>query len=178
MNARNLGQPQEGEYPPFAAPYMAQLPKPFTVERLRESFAESKALLQALPGPDAAQLRTAPGKWTVAQIIGHISDCERILSYRLLRIARGDTTELPGFDQDAYVAAAPHASWTLDQLVEDWALVRAATISLLDGLPENAWMREGFASGHRVTVRALAGFILGHERHHTQMLRRHFLESA
>jgi hypothetical protein len=178
MTARDIGMPSAGEYPAYAALYIVQVPSPFTIDSLLTSFDEAEELLRSLPGADLARLRTAPGKWNVAEIIGHISDCERILAYRMLCVARGDETPLPGFDQDAYAAAAPHATWSLDELLADWRTVRASTVSLLRGFPDEAWLRAGTASGNPITVRALAAFILGHERHHMRILRQRFVAAA
>jgi len=114
--------------------------------------------------------RYAPGKWSVKEIVGHLSDAERIFSYRALRIARGDGTPLAGFEQDDYIRGGNFADRTLADLSEEFAVVRAATVALFGSLADDAWARRGQASNSEVTVRALAYIIAGHELHHRRML--------
>lgn len=110
--------------------------------------------------------RYAPGKWSVKEVVVHLSDTERIMAYRALRIARGDETPLPGFDENAYTPLAGADGQPLAALVTEWGQVREATVSLFRHLPAAAWTRRGSASGMPVSVRALAWIIAGHERHH------------
>lgn len=114
--------------------------------------------------------RYAPEKWSIKEIVGHLSDAERIFAYRALRIARGDGTPLPGFDENAYVPEMRADGRTLADLTAEWADVRRATLALFRHLPEATWERRGAASGHPVSVRALGYAIAGHVRHHLEVL--------
>src|SRR5262245_47185047 len=114
--------------------------------------------------------RYAPGKWSVKELVGHLSDSERIFAYRALRFARGDAAPLPGFDENAYAPAMLADQRTLADLLEEWVDVRRATLSLLRGLPTDTWTRRGVASGKEISVRALAYVIAGHARHHLEVL--------
>ena len=105
------------------------------------------------------------------EIVGHLSDVERIMAYRALRIARGDTTPLSGFDENAYVPFANSDDRELDELVEEWVAVRQATLALFRTLPPEAWSRRGTANGKPLSARAVAYIIAGHERHHLETLR-------
>jgi len=116
----------------------------------------------------------APGKWTVKEVVGHINDSERVFAYRALRFARGDSTELPGFDQDVFMAGSNFNARTMDDLLEEMWSVRAATLSLAKNLPESAMSKRGTASGNPVTVRALLYIIAGHELHHLGILRERY----
>ena len=116
----------------------------------------------------------APGKWTVKEVIGHLCDAERVFAYRAMRFARADATELPGFDENAYVANANFRSRTMDDLLDEMFAVRAATLSLAKHLPESAMSNRGSANGSPVTVRALFYIIAGHERHHLGILRERY----
>jgi hypothetical protein len=116
----------------------------------------------------------APGKWTDKQVIGHVSDSERVFAYRALRFARGDETALPGFDQDTFMAGSNFQSRTMEDLLEELWSVRAATLSLAKSLPESALSKRGTASGSPVTVRALLYIIAGHERHHVGILKERY----
>jgi len=119
--------------------------------------------------------RYAPDKWSLKEALGHIVDNERIMSYRLLRIARGDTTPLPGYDQDVLVPGARFDLFPLAQLVEDYIAVRKATLTLLRGLTDEAWLRKGTASNVTISARALACVIAGHEIHHIRIIRERYL---
>src|SRR5690606_12144390 len=110
------------------------------------------------------------GKWTIADLVGHITDAERIFAYRMLRIGRGDQTPLPGWDENDYAATAEANARPFRSLAEDWAVARASTIALARGLPEAAWMRQGVSNGQPITTRAILYITLGHAEHHRTVL--------
>jgi hypothetical protein len=115
--------------------------------------------------------RYAPGKWSVREVLGHMIDAERIFAYRALRFARNDRTELPGFEQDDYIAAAnfDERPWLL--LLEEFDAVRRSNVLMFRGFGEDAWRRQGVANGDPMSVRAAAYVIAGHELHHMRVLR-------
>lgn len=165
-----IERPSSREYAPFQADYVSRVSGP--VDPVRALSAQLRLVsdqLRTIP-PRRAVFRYAPGKWSVKELVGHLGDTERILSYRLLRIARGDATPLPGFEEDAYVAAAGFDRRRLADLIEDWRSIRAATIRLVAALPENAWTRRGIVNGKPVSSRALLYIILGHVEHHRSVL--------
>ncbi len=125
--------------------------------------------MTALPA-DRAGYRYAPGKWTVRELVVHLADVERIMAYRALRVARGDATPLPGFDEGAYAPQSGAEAHPIGALAEALSDVRSATLSLFRLLPPDAWTRRGTASSAPVSVRALAWIIAGHERHHVGVL--------
>jgi hypothetical protein len=114
--------------------------------------------------------RYAPGKWSVKEVVVHLSDAERIMAYRALRFARADGTPLPGYDENAYVPLSGADAQPLAALVTEWGHVRQATVSLFRHLPAEAWTRRGTANGMPASVRALAWIIAGHELHHLRTL--------
>jgi hypothetical protein len=114
--------------------------------------------------------RYAPGKWSIKEIVGHLCDTERVWAYRALRIGRGDTTPLPGFDDQSYVPEVRAGERTLASLASEWGDVRRATLSLFLNLPAAAWDRRGTASDSPISVRALAYIIAGHVGHHFEVL--------
>ena len=117
----------------------------------------------------------APGKWTIREVLNHVNDGERVFLGRAFWFARGFEDALPSFDQDIAVqhAHANETSWA--NLIEEFKTVRAATISFLDTLPEEAWSRIGVASDNPVTVRALVYIIAGHLAHHMNVLKEKYL---
>jgi hypothetical protein len=114
--------------------------------------------------------RYAPEKWSIKEMVGHLSDTERVFAYRALRVGRGDSTPLPSFDDQAYVAEVGAGDRTLADLAAEWGDVRRATIALFRNLPAPAWQRRGIASDQPISVRALAYIIAGHVRHHLETL--------
>ncbi|HKG60621.1 MAG TPA: DinB family protein [Pyrinomonadaceae bacterium] len=117
----------------------------------------------------------APGKWTIREVLNHVNDGERVFAGRAFWFARGFTAPLPSFEQDVAVqnAHANNTSWA--DLVEEFKIVRLATISLFKSLPAEAWERTGVASDNPVSVRAIAYIIAGHVTHHTGVLREKYL---
>jgi uncharacterized damage-inducible protein DinB len=162
-------RPAPGDYAPYAEQYLVLVPAGDILEALD---AQLKQTVTAFSGRSErdGNFRYAPDKWSVKEVIGHIADTERIFAYRALRIARGDQTPLSGFEQEDYVRGANFSSRKLADLVEDYADVRQATLSLLRPLDEEAWRRRGVASNNPVTVLALAFLIAGHELHHRKIL--------
>jgi len=114
--------------------------------------------------------RYAPEKWSIKEVVGHLSDTERVFAYRALRVGRGDTTPLSSFDDQAYVAEAQAGDRTLAGLAAEWGDVRRATLALFPNLPPAAWHRRGIVGDHPISVRALAYVIAGHVRHHLEVL--------
>lgn len=164
-----IARPQAGEYAPYYDRYISLVGSKDILTTFEE---QRRATLLLLSGRSEAEgdYRYAPEKWTAKEVLGHVCDTERVFSYRALRIARGDTTPIEGFEQDGYVRHGPFAVRTLGDLIEDYIAVRRATLSLLRNLDEAAWSRRGVASNNEVTVRALAYTIAGHELHHRKIL--------
>lgn len=165
--------PAQDEYAPFYAGYIDRVAGRDVPAILARQVDEIRALVAPLSDAEGTA-RYEPGKWSVKEVLGHIADTERVMSYRLLRIARGDTTPLPGFEQDAYVAAAHADARTLESLVAELEAVRASTLALVGSLGAEAWARRGVASGREVSARALAHIIAGHFEHHAASLRERY----
>jgi DinB family protein len=119
---------------------------------------------------DRGDHRYAENKWTVKQLLQHIIDVERILSYRIVRISRRDKTLMSGFDENAYADATPVDHRTVEDLIADFMSVRSATFALLKGLSPEQWTLSGTANGSEISVRALAYIIAGHCVHHIAIL--------
>ena len=158
------------DYAPPHAAYVALVDEDDILTAMQEQSSATQKLFASLDEQRAAY-RYGTDKWSVKEVIGHMVDAERILSYRALAVARGDTQPLPGFDEDAYVQHASFDSWKLGDLAEEYAMVRRANIVFFQNLPPEAWDRRGTANQHPVSVRGLAYVIVGHERHHLKVLR-------
>jgi len=167
-------RPQSSDYAPYYANYVMQVPDGDFLEILEGQLHDMKQLLGPLTEKQA-NFRYAPDKWSIKEILGHINDAERVFSYRLLRIARGDETPLPGFEQDDYIKTANSSEQTLSALLEEFTAIRRATIALVRPLDTSAWLRRGTASGKTVTALALAFITVGHALHHQRILADRYL---
>ncbi len=167
-------RPQTGEYAPFYGGYIARVPEGDLLTILESGYEDWKRLLGALT-ESQADYRYEPSKWSIKEVVGHITDTERIFAYRLLRIARGDQTPLSGFEQDDYVREGYFSGRRLADLLAEFGAVRRATTILLRSIPDQVWMRRGIANQKEVTVTALAFIIAGHELHHRTILEERYL---
>jgi hypothetical protein len=170
-------RPQPGESAPNYDHYVSLVPGNDVLAALEDQRRQTLLLLSGRTEADG-DLRYAPDKWSLKEVLGHLNDTERIMAYRALRIARGDQTPIEGFEQDDYVRNSPFAHRPLADLIEDYIAVRRATISLFRNLDEAAWTRRGIANKNEVTVRALAYIIAGHELHHRKILEEKYLKQV
>lgn len=169
----SLRKPERTEYPTRFASYIELVPQGDLTDVLNEQTERALQRFGAISEADGSY-RYAPDKWSVKQLLGHVADTERIMTYRMLCAARGDASPLPGFDEKQYADAAGFERLTLAELLEGFALVRRATLSLIASLPDEAWERSGVVGGHAITARALAYVTAGHERHHGIVLRERY----
>lgn len=165
-----LTRPDRSEYADFYTNYIARVPDGNLIEFLSAQPGAYRKLLGSL-SDEAASARPQPGKWNVKEILGHLCDAERIQSYRALRFARGDQTELPGFEQDDYIREAHLDARRLADLLDEFQGIRASTLALFKSFPPDVWQRSGVANGAPVTVRAMAYIIAGHTQHHYEQLK-------
>ena len=164
-----MNRPAATEYAEFYGNYVSKVPGTDVLGVLEAQRVQMLHLFGGRSERDGG-FRYAPGKWTVKECLGHITDTERIFTYRALRIARGDKTPLPGFEQDDFVKNGGFAERKLGELAEEFSSVRAASVALFRSFPEAVWDNRGTASNKEVTVRALAFITAGHQIHHRHIL--------
>lgn len=162
-------RPSRAEFAEFYAGYVAAAPAGDILATLEREGERALAFYRAVP-PGKVHAAYAPGKWTVAEVLSHVSDGERVFSYRALRFGRGDATPLPGFDQEVWVprSHANRRSWS--DLLDELHVVRASSLHVFRSFAPEDWARLGEASGASVSVRALAWVVAGHELHHRRVL--------
>jgi uncharacterized damage-inducible protein DinB len=176
MKSNSISRPSPDEYAPFYASYIERVPK--NTELIPAMQAAHRDLHSTLaPLTDEQALyRYAEGKWTIKEIVQHLTDAERIFAYRMLRFARKDSTSLAGFDENLYAATSGANARPIERLLSEFALVRAGSLALLDSFfDDSVYLERGEASGAKVSVRALAYIIAGHELHHLAVLRERYL---
>jgi DinB superfamily len=171
--AQGMTRPGPDEAAPYYSKYIDRVPGDDVLGVLARQSSETLALLRGI-SEERSRHRYAPGKWSIRELLSHLTDTERVFAYRALWFARGFTNELPSFDQDVAAAGAKAEGVAWAAHVDEFASVRQATVALFRNLPAEAWSRGGVASGNRVTVRALAYIIAGHEAHHVGVLKERY----
>ena len=167
-------RPAADECSPYYFTYIRLVPDGDIVRILQAQHADIRALLKNTSDAQASA-HPAPGEWSIKQVIAHLSDAERLFSFRALWFARGEQSALPGMEPNPWVEITDANARTLADLLAEFDRVRAASISLFANLDTAAWERRGIASGNVISVRALAWIIAGHELHHTRSLREDYL---
>jgi uncharacterized damage-inducible protein DinB len=162
-------RPEASEYGPHYTNYVALATEGDVLAALSTQLDEILALLRGLPEA-TANTRHAPYTWSVKQVLGHVTDADREFGHRAFRFSRNDPTPLPAFEENAYVNNAPFDETTLSDLLDEFEHIRRANLALFRRLSAEAWSRTGVASNKSVTVRALAYIIVGHTRHHVNIL--------
>jgi len=162
------------EYDPFYGRYIEHSRGRNFLTRLKQSKADFLAMAATL-NDKTARHRYAADKWSVKEIIGHVTDTERIMAFRALSFARGERAKLPGYDHDAYVQAANFDSLPLDTLLANYISVRKSSLKMFESFTPEMILQTGIASGCRFSVRALGFIIAGHDMHHRQVIRKRYL---
>jgi uncharacterized damage-inducible protein DinB len=172
---RTIEKPGVGEYPAYAHIYIDLLPDDGQIlQHLEDNLRSNKKFVASIPKARLLH-RYAEGKWTIKEILGHLIDDERIYVYRALRFARNDSTELPGFDQEAFARYSVANRREVTDMLDEFTLVRQSTIAFFNSLDDAALMRTGVADANRASVRALAYHIAGHELRHMNIIKERYL---
>ncbi len=166
-------KPKEGEYAPYYGKYINKIINEDISKLLLNQVEEVRRFYEAM-GEEKSLNTYADGKWTAKEVLNHITDTDRVMTFRALCFARGEKAALPGFDQDVYVLNSAANEVPLVNLLEDFEMSRYALVSLLKTLPEESYTRMGNASGHDVSVRALFYIMAGHVMHHLEILKERY----
>lgn len=169
-----MERPETSEYATFYAGYVEKVPETDILAVLSNQAAEIRELAGGLD-EERGSYSYAEGKWSINELLAHMTDAERVFGYRAFRIAHGDQTPLASFDQDTYVANGRANERLIESLINEFRLVRESNILVFERLKDEEWMRTGIASDWPVTVRALAFIMAGHARHHLAILRERYL---
>ena len=162
--------PSPSEYAPYFNRYVSLVSQADFAPALASQPALFREHLGKLSAEQAGY-RYALGKWSIRQVVGHVVDSERVFAYRALCIARGETASLPSFDENAYASLAEHERSPLAFLLDELALTRQSNLFLFEHLSQSAWERSGTVNQNPISVRTLAYIIVGHAKHHANILR-------
>ena len=141
---------------------------------LEDIFSETEELIEPL-SEEKMHYRYAPDKWTIKDMLLHMSDTERIFVYRALRFSRGDETPLPGFEESLYAVHACANDRAKEDILREYSLVRESSIAFVESLSDEALNRKGLANNYNLSVRYLVNLIYGHHKHHLNILRERYL---
>jgi hypothetical protein len=173
-----ISPPTIDEYAPFYGDYVQRAAQRESVyAALSDQIEEVYAALDSLSDVQAC-FKAGPAEWSIKEVMGHINDVERVFSYRLLRVSRGDATPLPGFEQEDYVRAAGYDRFSLSDLIQEFAYLRRANRMAIGHLSDEAIARRGTASGYTVSARALIYLLVGHVDHHMASLHEKYLPNV
>jgi hypothetical protein len=169
-----IGRPEPSEAAPYYFAYINRVTGQDVIGTLTSQLDEMLALCAGISEHQSLH-RYADNKWSIRQVLNHISDAERLFAFRALWFARGFETALPSFEQETAVRAADADGISWAAHVEEFRCVRMASLSLFENMPSDAWMHAGIASDNRFTVRSLAYITAGHLTHHVALLRERYL---
>lgn len=167
-------RPLEGEYIPYQLNYINRVPDGDLIEILKSTMNDTEDFLLSIPA-DKLEYRYAKGKWNIKQVVQHLIDTERIMTYRALTFARNDKTELPGFEENDYAAEANTDERKIEDLITEYKAVRHASILLFSSMNDALLNRTGIANRGQVKVKTYAYIIAGHELHHEAIIRERYL---
>lgn len=171
MTSAHSTKPEPKEHNPYYGRYVALVPDGDIIGTLARQIKETVGCLEKVT-ENQANTRHAPYTWSLKEVVGHLSDTERVFQYRALCISRKDATPLPGFDENEYARAGHFDRLPWKDLVADFDAVRLSTLALFKNLEEEAWTRTGTANNNLISVRSLAFIIAGHELHHVGIVRK------
>ena len=167
-------RPRQTDFAEYYAKYINLVPAGDLVSILEKQAHELNTLLRPLSHEEAA-FTYAEGKWTIREVVGHLTDAERVFAYRATAFSRGDANPLPSFDQDVWTPAGRYNDRPMDDVLEEWLTARRSTIALLRAMPEDGLNRRGTASGNPVSALACVTTIAGHVAYHRAHLEEHYL---
>ncbi len=167
-------RPQQGDYNPYFDNYISLVKGENILTELESNSKITFEFLKSIP-EEKGDYAYADGKWSVKQVIIHITDTERVFAYRTLTIARGDNTHLPGYDENIWADNCDSEKRSLDDVIEEFLSVRKSTVHLVKSFDEKIFSRKGTANNNPASVIALLYVIAGHELHHINVLRERYI---
>ena len=171
-----MKRPSDGDYATFYAGYIKNVPDD-VIKALENQLHSTNTFFKAIPA-DKIDYRYAEGKWSIKEIVGHLIDNERIMTYRALSISRNETQSLPGFDENDYIRESNYSKRNYYDIVDELRKVRESNLLMFKSFSEEILDRKGVANNSEVTVRALLFIIAGHEIHHINIVKKRYLNKG
>jgi len=162
------------DFQKYVQRYLDQIPSENWIGELKISGEKTVEIYAALTEGQSL-FAYAEGKWTLKELLLHLSDTERIFQYRILAFARGDKAQLPGFDEEEYAAASFANNRSLESLLEEYKLVRKSSQILIETLEPSVLKNTGIANGNQLAVETIGKLIVGHNYHHLSIIKERYL---
>lgn len=159
---------------PFYKTYIDVLGDVELLDMLQRQLGNFPDFIDQIP-EDKFLFKYQPEKWTLAQVLLHITDSERVFQYRALRFSRGDQTPLPGFEQDLFASNSMANQRSKESILEEYKVVRKSTIAIFANLDRDALEKTGIASNMEWSTAALGFTICGHQKYHRNIIRERYL---
>jgi DinB family protein len=169
-----MSRPQPAEYDSYYQKYISLVPEEDIILVLETQMDELAELFKDIP-EEKGTFAYADGKWTIKEVLSHLIDGERIFAYRAFRIARGDKTPIEGFEQDGYIENSHANRRPFAEMIKEFALLREANLMFFSNLEIGDWVRTGTANNVEISVRSLAWIMVGHTRHHLNILKSNYV---
>lgn len=170
-----IQRPLSSEYPVYYEQYISKVQGTDLLQSMQTTHRETQSFIGSLT-EEQLLYRYAEGKWSIKEIVGHLIDAERIFAYRMLRFARKDTTDLPGFEENDYVLASNAGTRSIHDLLAEFTIVRAGTLALINSFTDEMFEASGTANGKSITVRSLCYIACGHEIHHLEIIKERYVK--
>lgn len=169
-------RPLPGTYPPYFDNYISKVSETDVIDALEKNHNYFKNFLATLP-EERGNFAYANGKWTIKQVINHLSDAERVFSYRALRFARRDPQQVLPFEEDDYAAASAKEIEirSLANVVQELDYLRLSTLSLFKGLSQESLNSSGLMASGPASVLSLGFIVCGHTNHHLGVIKEKYL---
>lgn len=167
-------RPAAGETSEHFKSYIDLVPDGDIIRTLHDQGLATASFLREIP-EDRGWHRYESDKWSLREVLGHLIDTERVMASRALCLARGGPMDLPGFDQDAWIANSEYDDRTIDDLTREFEAMRSSHVAMFGNTDGDGWTRAGTADGGPMTALAAAWIIAGHELHHVAVIQQRYL---
>lgn len=154
--------------------YLDLIPSENWLEELKKT-GEQTVELYAQLSEEQSSFAYAEGKWTLKELLLHLSDTERVFQYRILAFLRSDQNELPGFDEELYASQSFANERTVRSLLEEYQLIRKSSQVLLETAHLSALKNVGTANGNQISAETIGKLIVGHNVHHLNIIKERYL---
>ena len=171
-----MRRPLENEYPDYYKSYIDLVQDDNAIKFLEAQILNIQSFISEIE--EFEDYSYLPGKWTIKEVIGHLTDAERVFGYRAMRFARSDNSALPGFDENSYVAAANFSQRTLHDISHEFSMMRHANLHLFRSFTSEQLDSSGIANNQKISVRSIVFATSGHVEHHVNVIKKRYLTAV
>ena len=148
---------------------------PATIASLIADYSSGLKLVKdAVAGLTPEQLHARPiaGKWSIHEVVCHLSDTEILYVDRMKRVIAEDKPTLLGMDPDVHVPALALRERDVAEELRIMEVLRSQMTRILRTLRPEAFERVGMHSeAGPLTLQVLLARVVGHVPHHVEFIR-------